>query len=436
MIANLGRSPEEARKVLEERHAEVADQAVAVLGNLRGGAMKIGQLASFVDVDFLAPEYREIYQEKLGELRDAAPAMSWQKVRSVLESEWEEPVDSLFSEISHEALAAASIGQVHHGVLKDGREVAVKVQYPEIADALVADLDMASVVVGLGKAMAPGLDPRQVAGELRERVLEELDFELEAQQQRTFARAYRGHPFIYVPAVITSLSRRRVLVSEWVSGRRFDEILALDQDQRDRVGEIIFRFFFGSIARIRRFNTDPHPGNYLLMDDGRMAFLDFGNAVEVGADTLERQRLAMSAALDGDVDRFAATAADLGYVRNLDRIDRQALMTQWVLLADWYLQDRELRIDPDYVAGVIGALLDPHAFDGAMRLVRQMKMPPEEIWIRRLETSVLAVLGRLRAKRNWHRIMLEPSGGEPATELGELEREFWAARGPRRARDA
>ena len=184
LLTSLARSPERGREVLEARHEEIADHAVAVLGNLRGGAMKIGQLASFVDVDFLPSEYRAIYQEKFAELRDAAPAMSWEKVKRVLEREWQEPVESLFAEFDGEAVAAASIGQVHRGVLADGRRVAVKVQYPEIADALKSDLDLASVLIRLGKAIAPGLDPRAVAGELRERVLEELDFELEAQQQR------------------------------------------------------------------------------------------------------------------------------------------------------------------------------------------------------------------------------------------------------------
>jgi predicted unusual protein kinase regulating ubiquinone biosynthesis (AarF/ABC1/UbiB family) len=434
LIANLGRSPERAREVLESRHTEIADQIVEVLGNLRGGAMKIGQLASFVDVEFLPPEYRAIYQEKLAELRDAAPAMSWEKVRRVLEHEWEEPVENLFSSISEEAVAAASIGQVHRGVLQDGREVAVKVQYPEIADALEADLELASVLIALGKALAPGLDPRIVAGELRERILEELDFELEAQHQRTFARAYRGHPFAFVPNVVTSLSRRRVLVSEWVTGRGFDEILRLEQSERDRVGEIVVRFFFGSVDRVGQFNTDPHPGNYLLMDDGRMAFLDFGNTVEVSAETLELQRRAVRAAASGDAHRFTKLASELGYVRDLDRVDRELLLGQALAVGDWYLRDRELRIDPDYVASIVSALIDPRAMEGSLRLVRQLKLPPEEIWVRRVETSVLAVLGQLRASRNWHRILLESLGGAPSTELGELETEFWASRAqPRRA---
>jgi predicted unusual protein kinase regulating ubiquinone biosynthesis (AarF/ABC1/UbiB family) len=427
LLANMARSPERAREVLEERHAEVAEQAVEVLGNLRGGAMKIGQLASFVDVEFLPPEYRAIYQEKLAGLRDSAPAMSWPKVRDVLEHEWDEPIEELFEEIEPEALAAASIGQVHRGVLADGRRVAIKVQYPEIADALEADLELASVLIALGKIIAPGLDPRLVAAELRERVLEELDFELEAQHQRTFARAYRGHPFIRVPDVVTALSRRRVLVAEWVDGKRFDEILKLDQEQRDRVGEIIVRFFYGSMERLGRFNTDPHPGNYLLLDDGRMAFLDFGNVVEIGDRSL--LRTALQAAIDGDPDKFTAAAAELGYVRDVDRIDRELLMAQALALGDWYLQDRELQIDPDYVAAIIASLIDPRALEGSLRLARQLKVPPEEIWLRRVETSVLAVLGQLRAKHNWHRVVLETLGEAPTTELGKLDAAFWDQRG-------
>lgn len=429
MLTSMARSPERAREVLEQRHIEMADQALAVLGNLRGGAMKIGQLASFVDVDFLPPEYREIYKQRLASLRDAAPAMSWDKVRGVLESELEQPVDEVFSSISEHALAAASIGQVHQAVLHDDRRVAVKVQYPEIADALAADLDVASVLIRLGKAIAPGIDPQIVAGELRERVLEELDFELEAQTQRTFARAYRGHPFVFVPEVVTALSRRRVMVCEWVDGMRFEQVLELDQPARDRVGEILVRFFFGSSMRIGRFNNDPHPGNYLLMEDGRVAFLDFGNTTAVSSEWREAARRVLRAAIDGDLDEFARDMDQLGYVRNLDRLDRQLLFEQTIAIADWYLRDEELQIDPDYVAGVVAALIDPRALEGSFRLARQISVPPEEIWLRRMETSVLAVLGQLHAKRNWHRILLEIDfGAEPGTPLGREEAEFWRAR--------
>src|SRR6476619_6641704 len=204
-------------------------------------------MASFIDVDFIPPEHRDTYQAKLAALRDSAPPMSWKQVRSVLEAEWGEPPESVLEHIEHDAAAAASIGQVHRGRLADGRTVAIKVQYPEIADALEADLGTAAIIARLGKAIAPGVDPNVIMAEVRERILEELDYELEAQNQRTFARAYRGHPFAHVPDVVTSLSARRVLVSEWVDGRPFPAMLELSDDARGRIGEAIYRFFYGSL---------------------------------------------------------------------------------------------------------------------------------------------------------------------------------------------
>ncbi len=428
LLASLGRSPERAREVLEERHAEVADPRVEVLGNLRGGAMKLGQLASFVDVEFLPPEYRAIYQEKLAELRDAAPSMSWEKVRGVLEHEWEEPIDELFSSISHEAVAAASIGQVHRGVLADGREVAVKVQYPEIADALESDLELASVLIGLGKAIAPGLDPKLVAGELRERVLEELDFELEAQQQRTFARAYRGHPFVLRAggrhvAVAAARARQRM-------GRRHPlrrDARSLDQERATASG----RSSCASSSdrwRVSVASTPTPPGQLPAARrraDGVSRLRQHGRGRrpgphEAGADGRGRGRRR----------RLLGAASELGYVRELSGGSIGSCCSRRRCeLGDWYLKDRELRIDPDYVAAVISALIDPRAMEGAFRLIRQLKVPPEEIWLRRVETSVLAVLGQLRATRNWHRIMLELVFGDaPATELGRQESAFWSRR--------
>src|SRR3954471_13375624 len=184
--ANVVRSDERAEERLETRHLETALKMASVLGEMKGAAMKIGQMASFIDVDFLPPEYREIYQEQLAKLRTSAPAMPWEKVREVLEEEYEKPPRRVFAEIEPEAFAAASIGQVHRAVLHDGSRVAVKVQYPGIADALESDLANAGLLVRLSKVLAPGLDAKAVASELRERVLEELDYEYEAQNQRAF----------------------------------------------------------------------------------------------------------------------------------------------------------------------------------------------------------------------------------------------------------
>src|SRR5215210_8771172 len=163
---NLARDPEQAAQALEQRHMEVAEQMVETLGRMKGAAMKIGQLASFIDTEFLPPEYRELYQDQLASLRTDAPAMPWPKVRQVLDEEWEEFPEELFEHFDETAAAAASIGQVHRAVLPDGRQVAVKIQYPGVAEAIRADMQNAGLILRLAKALAPGLDAKAAASEL------------------------------------------------------------------------------------------------------------------------------------------------------------------------------------------------------------------------------------------------------------------------------
>src|ERR1700755_1888224 len=202
--ANVARSEEAGSEALEQRHLETAMKMAGALGQMKGAAMKLGQFASFIDTEFIPEEYREIYQEQLGKLRSEAPAMPWEQVVKVLEEEYDgEPLSEYFAEIEHEAFAAASIGQVHRAELLDGRRVAVKIQYPGIADALDAALRNAGTLVRRARALSPGIDAKAIADEIRERVMEKLDYEYEAQNQRTFSRAYRVHPFIYVPDVVT-----------------------------------------------------------------------------------------------------------------------------------------------------------------------------------------------------------------------------------------
>src|SRR4051794_12350531 len=345
---NVVRSDEAATAALDKRHMEAAERMVDALGQLKGAAMKIGQLASFIDTDFLPPEYRELYQEKLSQLRSEAPSMPWKQVREVLAEEWDEPVEELFEDFEEEAAAAASIGQVHRATLPDGRRVAVKIQYPGVAKALRADMQNAGMIMRMAKALAPGLDAKAAAAELKERVLEELDYEYEAQNQRTFARAYRGHPFIYVPDVVTRLSRTRVLVSEWVDGIGFEDVKALPQKDRDRFGEIVFRFCFGSIYHLQHFNADAHPGNYLLMDDGRVAFLDFGMTKQLDKEQIELEITAIEAVLDDSPERLREALGELGFVRNPKRVDAERLMEHVKTVGGWYLEDRDVRIDSEY----------------------------------------------------------------------------------------
>jgi predicted unusual protein kinase regulating ubiquinone biosynthesis (AarF/ABC1/UbiB family) len=258
-------------------------------------------------------------------------------------------------------------------------------------------------------------------------VLEELDYEYEAQNQRTFARAYRRHPFIYVPDVITRLSRSRVLVSEWVDGMGFEEVKALPQEERDRFGEIVYRFCFGSIYHLRHFNADAHPGNYVWMDDGRVAFIDFGMTKQLDDDQIELEVVAIRAVLDDDPEKLREALANLGFLAKPKRVEAERLMAHVRAIGGWYLDDRDVTIDSDYVMGVMTAVTDPRS--EFYSLMRRENLPANELMGRRMEFGVLAVLGQLGATRNWMRIGSEWwFDGEPSTELGRQEREFYAGR--------
>jgi predicted unusual protein kinase regulating ubiquinone biosynthesis (AarF/ABC1/UbiB family) len=430
--ANVVRSEERSQERLETRHIETALKMASTLGEMKGAAMKIGQMASFIDVDFLPPEYREIYQDQLSKLRTHAPAMPWEKVEGVLEEEYDESPQRVFATIEPEAFAAASIGQVHRATLHDGTPVAVKVQYPGIADALESDVANAGILVRLAKVLAPGLDAKAVASELRERVLEELDYEFEAQNQRAFARAYDGHPFIFVPKVHSRLSRRRVLVSDYVEGRGFDEVKELEQDERDIFGEIVFRFCFGSIYHLQHFNADTHPGNYLLMEDGRVAFLDFGMTKKLTEQQIQLEQRAVDAAGRDDPEALRAALHDLGFVSDPKKVDAERLMKHVKMVGGWYLEDGEVRISPKRVMKMIEVTSDPRSdfYD----LVRRESLPADELMGRRMETGLLAVLAQLRATANWHRIMREwVYADPPSTVLGEVEWRFFERRGTMQA---
>jgi predicted unusual protein kinase regulating ubiquinone biosynthesis (AarF/ABC1/UbiB family) len=429
--ASLGRSEDGAEEKLEARHLETALKMVRTLGEMKGAAMKIGQLASFIDTEFLPPEYAEIYQQELAKLRTSAPPMPWERVSQVIEEEYGEPVHEHFSEFDPDAFAAASIGQVHRATLLDGRKVAVKIQYPGVAEALESDLRNAGMLVRLAKAIAPGLDAKAVAEELKERVLEELDYEYEAQNQRTFSRAYRGHPFIYVPDVITRLSRRRVLVTEFVDGIGFEQVKQLDAEQRSRFGEIVFRFCFGSIYHLQHFNADSHPGNYILMPDGRVAFLDFGMTKKLDREQIELEQAALDAAIRKDPEALRQRLHDLGFVKKPTKLDAEQLMDHVMLVGGWYIEDREYKVSARRVMKIIESASDPRSEYFAV--MRRESIPADELMGRRMEIGVIAVLAQLGAERNWHRIMREwVYADEPETELGRQEWAYFETRGIKR----
>jgi predicted unusual protein kinase regulating ubiquinone biosynthesis (AarF/ABC1/UbiB family) len=431
--ANLTRSDEAGAAALERRRIAAAEQIVEVLGQMKGAAMKVGQVASFIDMSGLPPEAQDMFQAKLAELRDSAPRVSFKEMRKVIEADYGEPLKEVFAEFEEEPLAAASIGQVYRATLHDGRRVAVKVQYPGVAQAVRADLQNLGLLLRALKRMAPGLDAKAMAREIRERMTEELDYEHEAQAQRQFARAWRGHPFVVIPDVVTSLSRERVLVSEWMDGIGFEEVKRLPQAERDRFGEIVFRFFFGSIYRMGHFSGDPHPGNYMLMPDGRVAFMDFGMTKRIPATQVEQESAVIRAGLEGDAEALYARLVELGfYAADDSGVEPERLLAHIRSLQGWYSEDREFTISRAYVAKIMVDAGDPRS--EYWDLVKRGTLPPDAMLARRMEALTLGVLGQLDATANWHRIMSEwLYGGPPATPLGEQEAGFHGERPTRRA---
>jgi predicted unusual protein kinase regulating ubiquinone biosynthesis (AarF/ABC1/UbiB family) len=374
-----------------------------------------------------------MFQAKLAELRDSAPRVSVKEMRKVIETDYDEPLKEVFAQFEEEPVAAASIGQVYRATLHDGRRVAVKVQYPGVAQAVRADLQNLGLILRAAKRMAPGLDPKAMAREIRERMTEELDYEHEAQAQRAFARAWRGHPFVVIPDVVTSLSREHVLVTEWVDGMGFEDVKRLDQPQRDRFGEIVFRFFFGSLYRIGHFSGDPHPGNYVLMDDGRVAFMDFGMTKRIPRAQIDQETAVIRAGLEGEARELHARLVELGFYEAGDEaVDPDRLLAHVQSLQEWYAEDREFTITRAYVSKIMVDAGDPRS--EYWDLMKRGTLPADALLARRMEALTLGVLGQLNATANWHRIMSEwLYDGPPATPLGEAEADFHERRPARKA---
>jgi predicted unusual protein kinase regulating ubiquinone biosynthesis (AarF/ABC1/UbiB family) len=424
--ANVARSEEGREAALERRHVEAAEQIVTALGTMKGAAMKLGQVMSFLDVGLVPEEHREEFMRKLGALRDAAPKVRFDDMRKVIESELDGPLTEHFAELDEEPIAAASIGQVYRATLHDGRDVAVKVQYPGVAAAVRADMQNLGMILRLMKRIAPGLDVKSTAEEIRSRIGDELDYELEATNQRALARIFRGHPFIHVPQVVNSLTREKVMVSEFVAGVGFDTLKEADQETRDRVGEIVFRFYFGCMYRHRQFSGDPHPGNFLQLADGRVAFLDFGLFKVMPAHLLELELECQRAGHEGDAQRLYDTFVEGGLLKRPDRFRADKVLSQFLDATWWYLTDEEIELTPHVATQVMIDMSDPRSqYFGQMR---HETLPADHIFGRRVEMLTLAVLGQLHARANWHRIAREWMYGDPpVTELGRQEAEFYAS---------
>jgi predicted unusual protein kinase regulating ubiquinone biosynthesis (AarF/ABC1/UbiB family) len=341
------------------------------------------------------------------------------------------PLRRVFSDFDERAFAAASIGQVHRATTVDGDDVAVKIQYPGVAEAVETDLRNATLLLPLVKRLAPGLDAKALAAEMRARIGEELDYELEAQNQRRIERLLRGHPFIRVPRVHTDVSTRRVLVSEYVEGDRFEVVRRADEAQRDRYAEIVLRLYFGLLYRDGIALGDPHPGNYLQSPDGRVCFLDFGLLRDVDGARLAGETAIALAVRNSDAAAVKAALLGGGYLPadRGDAVDAEFALGLMRMAIAWYAVPGERRFSADDTRRVRDRERSSAEREAMKLQVNQFTLPPEAILIRRMHGIVAVVLEQLRAGANWGAIAAEYLHGEPpSTPLGQAEADFFASR--------
>lgn len=411
-----------------DRRLRTTDEVVETLGSMKGAFMKLGQMASYLDAG-LDPGVRR----QLAQLQADAPPMSSELAASVVESELGARPEEVFDTWDPEPLAAASIGQVHRALTRDGKAVAVKVQYPGVDAAIRSDLDNSATLLSVIRLAFPSLDAASLVTELRERIGEELDYSLEARNQQMFARYYENHPFVHVPAVVAGLSSRRVLTSELVVGSRYEEVLDWPQDERDLAGETIFRFVFGGLYSMNVFNGDPHPGNYLFHGGGRVTFLDFGLVKWFRPGEVDLlARMVRAAVTEPDDHELRAAIERAGFLRPDPSLSDQQIADYFRHYYELVLDDREVEFSPDYASETLR-----HFFDAGNPVVKRANIPPPFVVLQRINLGLYAVLAGLRSRGNWRRVAEEVwpwVAAAPSTPIGEAEAQ-WRRRTGRRLVD-
>ncbi|HUZ29713.1 MAG TPA: AarF/ABC1/UbiB kinase family protein, partial [Solirubrobacteraceae bacterium] len=360
----------------------------------------------------------------LAVLQHDADPVPFKSIRKVIEQDLGEKLQDAFAEFDEEPIAAASIGQVHRARLDDGRDVAVKVQYPGIAEAIQADMQNLRLALKLLSMIAPGIDTGPIAQEIRERISQELDYELEAANHKAMARVYRGHPFMFVPDVISSMCRERVLVSEFVEGERTSQVRDRSQAERDRWGEVLIRFYMNGPLRHRLLNGDPHPGNSLFMADGRVAFLDFGFFKTMSEQEVDQLMASTRATYEHDAQALFKVIAPLGQLPDDPALAEPFYESYWSIFG-WLLTDQVVKVD----GTATGAMMRSYSRLRKAEDFKSLMLPAEHFVLMRGVMLLIGLLGLLQAEGNWLDVAREwLLGEEPATELGRLEAEFFTTR--------
>jgi predicted unusual protein kinase regulating ubiquinone biosynthesis (AarF/ABC1/UbiB family) len=413
-----------------EFHVRTAERYAELLGRSKGALMKAGQMLSFVSLGPAVPaEFQSIYQSAMTRLRNDAPPMAPALARGVLERELARTTESVFAEFDWQPLAAASIGQVHRARLHDGREVAVKVQYPGVGAAIGADLrnnELLSTFLALMLGLSPrkmDFDIRGAAREMGARITEELDYRLEAANQSEFADMYRGHPFLHVPEVIEELSGERVLTQELVEGKPWSEALLADQQLRDSWGESIFRFVYDSYHHYYLFNADPHPGNYLFHDDGTVSFLDFGCVKRFRREQVEMMNAIVRHCLRDDVEETWKACLEIGFFRDSGEVSPEEVFEYWREPFEMYWAEQPFTVTPEYVGAWIERRFSPTG--PSANAFRHAVAPSEYTIMSRIEMGTMSVIADLRASNDWASIANEHfEGADPVTQKGKLDHAY------------
>jgi predicted unusual protein kinase regulating ubiquinone biosynthesis (AarF/ABC1/UbiB family) len=412
---------EHRQRLRNDLALRTAEDVATTLGTMKGVLMKLGQMASYVD-DGLSPAARRT----LSRLQDSVPPMSQELAAQVVTEELGLPPEQAFATWDPEPIAAASIGQVHRAITTGGQAVAVKVQYPGIAETIEADLGNVGLLRRMLRISAPSQDVDALLAELRERVTEELDYRREARNQELFARFYEGHPTIGVPRVITELSTRRVITSELADGARFAELAGWSQAERDLAAETIYRFVFRSLYQAHSFNGDPHPGNYLFHGGGRVTFLDFGLVKHFTAEELRPLvTMVKHLCVDNDPEGFRRAMEDAGFL-----VAGAPLPTDMIVehMAVFYDTVRER--GPRTMTGEYASAVRRRFFDFRSPLAAYAAIPRSYVILQRINLGLFALLGELSATADWRCIAEEIwpfVQAPPCTPMGAAEAE-WAAR--------
>ena len=413
---------ERRRDAAARQQLKAARSLVKIFSGMRGAAMKVGQTLSAVDMGLVPEEVRPEFQEILATLQQGAEPVSASAIEKVISKDLGGRLSDHFSDFDPEPVAAASIGQVHRATTREGRDVAVKVQYPGIAEAIQSDLKNLRLGLKLLNVIAPGIDTGAIAEEVRERIVEELDYELEAENQRAMARAYRGHPFACVPRIVTDLCRERVLVMDFVEGERLPRIRERDHAERNRVGEILVRFYVNGPLRHRLLNGDPHPGNALVMADGTVAFLDFGFFKRLTKPEVTTLVEANRAVHREDPERLLELMADLGALPREPDL-AEPFYQAYRAIFGWIFTEESLTVDGRRTGEMMRRYNQLRSADG----FESLELPAEHLVFMRAIMLLIGILGQLEASNRWYAITREwLYGDEPQTELGRIEAEYLA----------